>query len=102
MNNEGLPIKVFGWPKDKGFPFSGLKEGCKGLTWRRNGPGHCREEGPGGRVLTSMVKCQHLIRASAQEPQISLLSGEFVRKEDGALRKILCVCVLSANGLMIV
>jgi len=57
MNNEGLPIKMGGWLKDEGFPFSGLKEGCTGLTGREMSLG--RELG--GRALTSTVKCQHLI-----------------------------------------
>lgn len=31
MNNEGLPIKMFGQFKDKRFLVSGLKEVCDGL-----------------------------------------------------------------------
>ena len=50
MSNEGLPIKMFVQLKDKGFLFSGLQEGCKGLTGIERsagtGPRGSQEEGP--------------------------------------------------------
>lgn len=69
------------------FPFSGLKEKCSGLIGVERSLGG-RE--PGGGALTVTVKCQHLSWASAQEPQMCLLSEKFVRKLDWALEKILC------------
>lgn len=62
----------------------------QGFDWHRKECGNRAEREPGGRALTSTVRCQHLMWASAQEPQICLLSGEFVRKQDWASKKI-CV-----------
>lgn len=86
MNNEGLPIKMFGQFKDKRFLVSGLKEGCDGLIGI--------ERRLGGRPSPT-GQCQHLLWASARSgaPHLPL-----VRKQDWALEKILCVrCLRTAR-----
>lgn len=77
---KGFLSKCLFGLRRRGFCLLALRKDAR--VWHGKGCRDSAERELGGRSLTSTVKCQHLTWAGAQELQLCLPSGEFVRKQD--------------------